>query len=93
MLEGRRRRVIDLFKAGDIEADEKTADLAVITERLLELDVTERAITPRRIDWDEPAEDINGALRALLAPIQLDGSLRPTEPAFLLGRLDPARDA
>ena len=92
MLERQRRQVIDLFKKSQIEVEEKDLDIAAIDARILELDESEQALAQNRIDWDtdSPAA-INELLRGLMAPIQLDANLRPTDPDWLIGRAAPVR--
>ena len=79
-LADRRRRVIDLYKSGLIDKDERDADLAAIAEALEAIDRTPPVVDfDAGIPWEAPPEAVNGALRALWEHVQLGPDLRPVE--------------
>lgn len=81
-LEGRRRRVIELYKDGLIGIDERDRELVEIAASLEQMAVSEHVVPLERIDWSWPSEDVNRLLRLLIDHVVLDDRLLPASVAW-----------
>jgi DNA invertase Pin-like site-specific DNA recombinase len=73
----RRRRLAILFADGLLEDEEYRSELTGITRALDDLGDASYIVDVPGIDWDAPVADVNEALRAFLARIELDATMRP----------------
>jgi DNA invertase Pin-like site-specific DNA recombinase len=79
-LDDRKARILDMFEAGHLTADEREARLEPVYEALERLDNAagaELVTTIPEIDWTWPPARLNPVLRALWARIDLGPDLRP----------------
>jgi hypothetical protein len=79
-----RRRAGIAYQSRAIGDDEFSATIAGIDAELARLDDRAAAIEIPAIDWSWPTADLNAALRALWAYIELDDNLRPVRAEWLV---------
>lgn len=76
-LEEQRKRLGWAVADGLLERDEARERAAAITAELAQLADQEAAVEIPAVDWDWPATELNGVLRALWEYIELDEAMRP----------------
>ncbi|MFI5258315.1 MAG: recombinase family protein [Candidatus Limnocylindrales bacterium] len=79
----RRRRLAILFADGLMTDDAYHEELAAIAGSLDDLGDAASIVVVPGIDWTAPVGDINEALRAILARIELDAALLPKPDGFV----------
>jgi hypothetical protein len=79
-----RRRAGIAYHSRAIGDDEFSATIAGLDAELARLDDRAAAIEIPAIDWSWPTADLNAALRALWAYIELDDGLRPVRAEWLV---------
>ena len=78
----RRRRLGIVFADGLIEEETYRSDLAGIARALDDLGDEAYIVSVPGIDWDAPIADLNEALRAILARIELDANMAPVRAVW-----------
>lgn len=83
-LRARLERVRVAFIAGLMDEATMRAEKLDIDEALMRLDLAGRAVRVPTFEWDHEPRDLNLALRALWARVQLGPDLRPTRAEWLV---------
>jgi DNA invertase Pin-like site-specific DNA recombinase len=78
----RRRRLGRAYADGLWTDDDYQAELRAIARALDDLGDVESVVAIPPIDWDAPVADVNEALRAILARIELDANMHPLPPVW-----------
>lgn len=89
----RRRRLAVLYADTLIDDDGYRSERDAITKALDDLGDASYVVDVPGIDWDAPVADVNEALRAFLARIELDASMRPSGPEAFIWRVPGMRRA
>ena len=87
----RRRRLAILFADGLKDDEEYRSELTGITRALDTLGDLSTLVDIPEIDWDADVADVNEALRAFLARIELDATMRPSGPSAFVWRVPSMR--
>jgi len=82
----RRRRLGVVFADGLMDDQEYRAELGRIATAIDDLGDAETFTTIPSFDWDAPAADLNDALRALLARVELDAAMQPVRAVWRVPR-------
>jgi DNA invertase Pin-like site-specific DNA recombinase len=72
----RKRRLGMAFVDRLLEEDDYRAELAKLADEVDRLDAAAEVVELSPLDWSQPAEIVNGILRAMFWPIQLDREMR-----------------